>query len=106
LLSRWKSKRAARGAERQVAELVEDHEVGAVRLSAICPALPLAFSCSRALTSSMVEKKRTLAMMLDGLDAEGGGDMGLAGAGPADQDDVLGAVDELAAVQLADQWPR
>ena len=31
-----------------------------VRPSAIWPALPLAFSCSRALTSSMVEKNRTL----------------------------------------------
>ena len=31
-----------------------------VKLSAMCPALPFAFSCSRALTSSIVEKKRTL----------------------------------------------
>jgi|GEM_PF-6887679 len=30
------------------------------RLSAICPALPFAFSCSSALTSSLVEKKRDL----------------------------------------------
>ena len=42
-------------------------------------------------------------VMLDGLDAERRGDMGLAGARPADQDDVVGAVHELAAVQLADQ---
>ena len=30
-----------------------------MRLSAICPAFPFAFSCSNVLTSSIVEKKRT-----------------------------------------------
>ena len=44
--------------------------------------------------------------MLDGLDAERGRDMGLAGAGAADQHDVVGAVHELAAMQLPHQWPR
>ena len=47
--------RPARRAERQIAELVKDHEI---KLSARCPALPFAFSNSSALTSSMVEKKR------------------------------------------------
>lgn len=42
-------------------------------------------------------------MMLDGLDAEGRGDMGLARAGPADQHDVVGSVDEVATVKLADE---
>ena len=41
------------------------------------------------------------AMMLDGLDTEGGGDMGLAGARTTDQNGVLGTVQERATVQLA-----
>ncbi len=41
-------------------------------------------------------------VMLGGLDAEGGGDMGFAGARVADEDDILGAVHELAAVQGPD----
>ena len=66
--------RSARGAERQVAQFVYYTagdcagicRVGRitrssfVRLSASCPAFPLALSCSRVLTSSIVEKKRTL----------------------------------------------
>ena len=40
------------------------------------------------------------AMMLDGLDAQGCGGMGLAGARAADQHDILGAVEKLAFVQL------
>jgi hypothetical protein len=39
--------------------------------------------------------------MLDDLDADGGGDMGLAGAGSADQHDVLGGIEEAALVELA-----
>ena len=49
----------AGGAERQVAELVEDDEVGVHEALGDLPALPFAFSCSSALTSSIVEKKRT-----------------------------------------------
>jgi hypothetical protein len=42
------------------------------------------------------------AVMFDGLDAERGGDMGLAGSRPTDQHDVLGLIHELAAVQGPD----
>ena len=38
---------------------------------------------------------------LDGLDAQGDGEMGLADAGRAEQDDVLGALDEAQAGELA-----
>ena len=41
--------------------------------------------------------------MFDGLDAKRGGDVGLARAWSADQYDIVGAADELATVQLADQ---
>jgi hypothetical protein len=43
--------------------------------------------------------------MLDGLDAQRGGDVGLAGAGTADQHDIIGHVHKLAAVGLTDQRP-
>ena len=35
--------------------------------------------------------------------AQGGGDMALAGSGAADQHDIVGAIHEVAAVQLPDQ---
>ena len=41
--------------------------------------------------------------MGDGLYAERGGEVGLAGPGSADEHDVVGLLHELAAVQLADQ---
>ena len=50
----------------------------------------------------MAEEADLLAVMLDRLDAERGGDVGLAGSGAADQHDIVGAIDELAAMQLAD----
>ena len=40
-------------------------------------------------------------MMLDGLDADRGGEMRLARAGSADQDGVMGVLQELAAMKLA-----
>jgi hypothetical protein len=48
------------------------------------------------------EEPDLFSVMLDGLDAESGRDVGLACARSADQDDVVGAVDELAPMQLAD----
>src|SRR5690606_36591529 len=47
------------------------------------------------------EEADTLAMMLDRLHAEGGGNVGLAGAGAADKHDIVGIVHELASVELA-----
>src|SRR3546814_18929511 len=44
-----------------------------------------------------------LSMMLDGLNAQCRGDMGLAGARTADQHDIVGDVDKVAAVKLPDQ---
>ena len=49
------------------------------------------------------EEPDALAVMLDGLDADRRGEMRLARAGPADQDDVVGVLQELAAVKLADE---
>src|SRR3546814_6659938 len=49
------------------------------------------------------EEADPLSMMLDGLDAQCRGDMGLAGARTADQHDIVGDVDKVAAVKLPDQ---
>ena len=48
------------------------------------------------------EEADLLAVMLDGLHTKRGGNVRLAGAGPTDEHHVIGAIDELAAVQLAD----
>ena len=48
------------------------------------------------------EEPDLLAVVFGRLDAERGGDVGLAGAWAADQHDIIGVVDELAAVQLPD----
>ena len=46
------------------------------------------------------EEPDALAMVLDRLDADRGGEMRLARAGAADQDDVVGVFQELAAMEL------
>jgi hypothetical protein len=46
------------------------------------------------------EEADALAVMLDGLDADRGGEMRLACAGAADQDDVVRILQELAAMKL------
>ena len=46
------------------------------------------------------EEADALAVMLDGLDADCGGEMRLPRAGAADQDDIVRILQELAAVQL------
>ena len=47
------------------------------------------------------EEPDALAVMFDGLDADRGGEMRLARAGAADQDDIVGVFQELASVELA-----
>ena len=46
------------------------------------------------------EEPDTLAVVLNGLDADRRGEMRLAGAGAADQDDIVGVFQELAAMEL------
>ena len=60
LAQQVEQQRPARGAERQVSELVQDHEVELGQAFGNLACFTLGLSCSRALTSSMVEKKRTL----------------------------------------------
>src|SRR6202161_933915 len=91
----------AGGAERQVAKLVEDDEIGMGE-----PGGDLAWFALKLLLFEGVdefdggEEADALAMMLDGLDADRSGEMRLACAGAADQDDVVGVFQELAAMEL------
>ena len=96
--------RAAGGAERQVAQLVEDDEIGVSE-----PGCDLARFALKLFLFEGVdefdggEEPNALSVMLDGLDADGRGDVRLARAGAADQDDIVGVLQELAAMQLADE---
>jgi hypothetical protein len=92
--------RPARGAERQVSQLVQDHEVelGQAFRDLACFALGL-FLFEGVDQFNGGEEADFPAVVLDGLDAEGRRDMGLARARAADQDHVLSPVDELAAMQ-------
>src|SRR6202167_2456299 len=92
---------SAGGAERQVAQLVEDDEIGVGE-----PGGDLAWFALKLLLFKSVdefnggEEADALAMMLDGLDADRGGEMRLARAGTADQDDIVRILQELAAMKL------
>src|ERR1700722_16722215 len=94
----------ARGAERQVTKLVEDDEIGVGE-----PGGDLAGFALKLLLFESVdefdggEEPYALAVMLDGLDADRGGEMRLARAGTADEDDIVGVFQELASVELTRQ---
>src|SRR5271167_2529274 len=94
----------AGGAERQVAKLVEDDEIGVGE-----PRRDLAGFALKLLLFESVdefdggEEPDALAVMLDGLDADRRGEMRLPRAGAADQDDVMGVFQEVASVELAQQ---
>src|SRR5260370_42446971 len=91
----------AGGAERQVTKLVEDDEIGVGE-----PRRDLAGFALKLLLFERVdefdggEEPDALAGMLDLLDADRGGEMRLARAGAADQDDIVGVFQELAAMEL------
>lgn len=95
---------APRGAERQVAKFVEDHDVQTAQ-----PVGELSDLALRLLLLEGVdqldgrEEPHLLAMMLDRLNADRRGNMGLAGARTADEDQVVGVVSEVASVQLTDK---
>ena len=87
---------AARGAERQVAELIEDDEVGVDEAAGDLAGLSLGLLLFEGVDElDGGEEADPPVMMLDGVDAESRGDVGLAGTGTADQDDVVRVVEEL-----------
>src|SRR5258708_5009352 len=101
LAQQMEEQRPAGGAERQVAKLVEDDEIGVSE-----PGRDLARFALKLLLFKSVdefdrgEEPNALAVMLDGLDADRRSEMRLACAGAADQDDIVGVFQELAAMEL------
>ena len=95
---------AARGAERQIAEFVEDDEIEAQQAFGELPGLVqglFLFECVDQIDGC--EEADFFALVLDGLHAQGGCDVALAGSRAADQHDIVGAIHKVAAVQLLDQ---
>jgi hypothetical protein len=95
---------AARGAEGQVAQLIEDDEIGVSEPAGELAGLALGLFLFEGIDElDGGEEAGPLGMVLDGLDSESRGDMGLAGARPSHQDDVVSILEELATMQLADE---
>src|ERR1700733_16021061 len=92
---------SAGGAEWQIAKLVEDDEIGVGE-----PGGDLARFALKLLLFKSVdefdggEEPDALAMGLDRLDADCSGEMRLARAGAADQDDIVRVFQKLAAMKL------
>ena len=77
-------------AERQVAEFVKNDEVGVGKAPRNLAGLPLVLFLFESVDEfDGGEEPYALAMMLDGLDGDCGGEMRLARAGAADQDDIV-----------------
>src|SRR5947208_4762163 len=99
-----KEQRSAGGAERQVAKFVENDEIGIGGPPGDLARLALMLLLLKGVDEfHRREEPDALAVVLDGLDADGGGEMGLSCPRPADQDGVMGVRQELAAMQLANE---
>ena len=89
------------GAEWQVAQLVEDNEVAIGEPPCDLAGFPLALLLFESVDEfDGGEEPDALAMVLDRLDADRRSEMRLARAGAADQDDIVGVFQELAAMEL------
>src|ERR1700735_4176702 len=92
---------AAEGADRQVAKLVEDDEIGVGERGCDLAGFALKLLLFESVDEfDGGEEADALAVMLDGLDADRGGEMRLPRAGAADQNDIVGVFQELAAMEL------
>lgn len=93
--------RPSRGAEWQVSQLVENDEIGVNE-----PIGDLSRLALRLLLLKRVdqfdrrEEPHSLVVMLNGLNAERGGNVRLARARSADQDDIVGVIEEVTAMEL------
>ena len=91
-------------AERQVAKLVEDDEVGIGEPPSDLPGLSLKLFLFEGVDEiDRREESDALAVVFDSLDADGCGEMGLACARSANEHDIVGGFDEVTAVELPDQ---
>ena len=94
---------ATRGTERQVAEFVKDDEIGVHEPVGHLAGLSLSlFLFERVDQFDGGEEANALFVVLDRLEAKGCGEMGLPGSGPPAKDTVVGGIDEVAAMELAD----
>src|SRR5580698_2484008 len=92
---------SAGGAERQVAKLVEDDEIGVGEPRRDLSGFALKLFLLEGVDEfDGGEEPDALAMVLDRLDADRRSEMRLARAGAADQDDIVGVFQELAAMEL------
>src|SRR5271165_1301461 len=84
-----------------VAKFVEDDEVGVGEAAGDLSWLSLKLFLFEGVDKfDGGEEPHALAMVLNGLDADCRGEVRLAGAGAADQDDIVGVFQELAAMEL------
>jgi len=91
-------------AERQIPQLIKDHEVGMDQAVGKTALLTNQFLLLQRIDQFGGRQEAHLqTMVLDGLHTKGGGEMSFTRARTADQDRVLGVFDELAAVQRFDQ---
>lgn len=88
--------------EGNVAEFIEDNQVGAAQVLEDLVEAAGAFGLAQLQDEFGGLAEAHGPAFLDGLDAQGGGQMGLAAAGPAVEDEVLGPVDEFQASELSD----
>src|SRR5271156_2228325 len=92
---------SAGGAEREVAEFVEDDEIGVGEPRRDLSGLSLKLFLFEGVDEfDGGEEPDALAVLLDGLDTDRRGEMRLAGAGAADQDHIVGVFQELAPMEL------
>jgi len=104
LAQQVEQQRPAGGAERQVAKLIEDDEIGMNEPRCDLPGLALVlFRFERVDEFDGGEEPDALAVMLNGLDANRCGQMRLARARSPYQDGVMRVLQELAAMKLAHQ---
>ena len=94
---------AARRAERQVAELVEDDQVDLCKHLSHFPGLPKGFFLFQCVDEFDGRVEAHFAsVMLNCLDTDSGGDVAFACAGPTNQNNVFRILNELAAMELSD----
>ncbi len=100
LAQQLEQQRSARGAERQVSQFIQDHEVKLGQAFGNLPGLALGLFLLKDVDQlAGGEEADFAAMVLDGLNADGLCKVSLAGGRATDQNDVLGTIHELAAVQ-------
>ncbi len=95
---------SAGGAERQIAKLIQDHEIAADQAFGDLACFSQGFFLLERIDQfDGGEEANLFAMMFDRLNAEGRRQMRLSGSGSSDEDDIIGIVDELAAMELSHQ---